>query len=57
LKKDIQQGSSGHGSFEDASACIELMLWKIRMDELMLWKIRMDLPMIVQFQAQNFSLI
>jgi RNA exonuclease 1 len=32
LNKEIQQGSSGHCSFEDASACIELMLWKIRKD-------------------------
>ncbi|PNF23160.1 hypothetical protein B7P43_G03653 [Cryptotermes secundus] len=43
LKKDIQQGSSGHCSFEDASACIELMLWRIRM----------DFPLIVQSQAPD----
>jgi RNA exonuclease 1 len=45
LKKDIQQGSSGHCSYEDASACIELMLWRIRM----------DFPIIVQIQAPYFS--
>nr|CAD7416397.1 unnamed protein product [Timema poppensis] len=32
LKRDIQQDSSGHDSFEDARACIELMLWRIRKD-------------------------
>lgn len=32
LKRKIQQDSSGHDSFEDAHACIELMLWRIRRD-------------------------
>ncbi|XP_049765354.1 uncharacterized protein LOC126094812 isoform X2 [Schistocerca cancellata] len=32
LKRDIQQDSSGHDSFEDARASIELMLWKVRKD-------------------------
>jgi RNA exonuclease 1 len=32
LKKEIQQGSAGHCSFEDASACMDLMLWKIKED-------------------------
>ncbi|PNF33990.1 hypothetical protein B7P43_G04662 [Cryptotermes secundus] len=32
LKRKIQQDSSGHDSFEDARACIELMLWRIRRD-------------------------
>lgn len=30
LKRDIQSDSSGHDSYEDARACIELMLWRIR---------------------------
>jgi RNA exonuclease 1 len=32
LERDIQQDSSGHCSFEDARACMELMLWRIRTD-------------------------
>ena len=32
LKKDIQESSFGHDSYEDARACIELMLWKTRKD-------------------------
>jgi len=32
LKRKIQQDTSGHDSFEDARACIELMLWRIRKD-------------------------
>ncbi|XP_033607545.1 uncharacterized protein LOC111865033 [Cryptotermes secundus] len=32
LQRDIQQDSSGHCSFEDARACMELMLWRIRTD-------------------------
>lgn len=32
LKRDIQQDSTGHDSFEDARASIELMLWKVRKD-------------------------
>ncbi|XP_067008809.1 putative exonuclease GOR isoform X2 [Anabrus simplex] len=32
LKRDIQKDSSGHDSFEDARACIELMLWRVRKD-------------------------
>ena len=32
LKRKIQQDSSGHDSLEDARACIELMLWRIRKD-------------------------
>lgn len=30
LKRDIQSDSSGHDSYEDARACVELMLWRIR---------------------------
>ncbi|XP_063225820.1 uncharacterized protein LOC134532833 isoform X2 [Bacillus rossius redtenbacheri] len=32
LKKDIQQDTGGHDSLEDARACVELMLWKLRKD-------------------------
>ena len=32
LKRKIQEDSSGHDSFEDARACIELMLWRVRRD-------------------------
>lgn len=32
LKRDIQASSWGHDSYEDARACIELMLWKTRKD-------------------------
>jgi RNA exonuclease 1 len=32
LGRDIQQGSSGHCSLEDARACMDLMLWRIRTD-------------------------
>lgn len=32
LKRDIQMNSWGHDSYEDARACIELMLWKTRKD-------------------------
>lgn len=32
LKRDIQCSESGHDSFEDARACVELMLWRIRKD-------------------------
>jgi len=32
LKKDIQESFWGHDSYEDARACIELMLWKTRKD-------------------------
>jgi RNA exonuclease 1 len=46
LNKDIQQGSSGHCSFEDASACLELMLWRITTDFLI----------AVQLQAPYFPL-
>jgi len=34
LKQNIQGSSLGHDSFEDAKACIELMLWKTRKDNL-----------------------
>ncbi|KAJ8965114.1 hypothetical protein NQ314_004339 [Rhamnusium bicolor] len=30
LKRDIQCGDKGHDSYEDACACMELMLWRIR---------------------------
>lgn len=30
LKRDIQTSDSGHSSFEDSRACLELMLWKVR---------------------------
>lgn len=32
LKRDIQESNWGHDSYEDARACIELMLWKTRKD-------------------------
>ncbi|XP_073832354.1 RNA exonuclease prage isoform X1 [Musca autumnalis] len=32
LKRDIQCSDSGHSSFEDSRACLELMLWKVRKD-------------------------
>lgn len=32
LKRDIQISDWGHDSYEDARACIELMLWKTRKD-------------------------
>ena len=32
LKRDIQAASWGHDSYEDARACVELMLWKVRKD-------------------------
>jgi len=32
LKRDIQASSWGHDSYEDARACMELMLWKTRKD-------------------------
>ncbi|PSN56508.1 hypothetical protein C0J52_08453 [Blattella germanica] len=32
LKRTIQDDSSGHDSVEDARACMELMLWKVRKD-------------------------
>jgi RNA exonuclease 1 len=32
LKRDIQQTESGHCSFEDSRACLELTLWKVRKD-------------------------
>ncbi|KAJ8979981.1 hypothetical protein NQ317_013730 [Molorchus minor] len=32
LKREIQCGSNGHNSYEDASACMELMLWRLRKD-------------------------
>lgn len=32
LKRDIQSGALGHNSCEDARACMELMLWRIRKD-------------------------
>ena len=32
LKRDIQCGDTGHSSFEDSRACLELMMWKIRKD-------------------------
>lgn len=32
LKRDIQCSDSGHSSFEDSRACLELMMWKIRKD-------------------------
>jgi len=33
LKKEIQQSYWGHDSYEDARACMELMLWKTRKDQ------------------------
>jgi RNA exonuclease 1 len=47
LNKEIQQGSCGHCSFEDASACIDLMLWKIKE----------DFFTILQTQAPHFILV
>jgi RNA exonuclease 1 len=44
LERNIQQGSSGHCSFEDAWACMELMLWRIRT----------DFNNILQSRVQNF---
>jgi len=32
LKRDIQVSTWGHDSYEDARACVELMLWKTRKD-------------------------
>jgi len=32
LNRDIQGNASGHNSYEDACACIELILWKMRRD-------------------------
>ncbi|KRT85791.1 WD40 domain-containing protein [Oryctes borbonicus] len=32
LKREIQTGSNGHNSYEDAKACMELMLWRVRND-------------------------
>ncbi|KAK9744777.1 Exonuclease [Popillia japonica] len=32
LKREIQTGSSGHNSYEDAKACMDLMLWRVRKD-------------------------
>lgn len=32
LKRNIQDSDSGHSSFEDSRACLELMLWRIRKD-------------------------
>lgn len=32
LRRDIQLSEAGHCSFEDARACLELMLWKVRKD-------------------------
>lgn len=32
LKREIQVNSWGHDSYEDARACVELMLWKTRKD-------------------------
>merc|ERR1719384_442774 len=32
LKRDIQASNWGHDSYEDARACVELMLWKTRKD-------------------------
>jgi DNA polymerase III epsilon subunit-like protein len=32
LEREIQDNPSGHDSFEDAHACLELMLWKLRRD-------------------------
>ena len=33
LGREIQESESGHDSYEDAWACIELMMWKIRKDQ------------------------
>lgn len=32
LDRDIQTSSNGHNSLEDARACMELMLWRVRRD-------------------------
>lgn len=32
LKRDIQVCETGHSSFEDSRACLELMLWRVRRD-------------------------
>ena len=32
LNREIQAENCGHDSYEDARACIELMLWKVRQD-------------------------
>lgn len=32
LNREIQEENCGHDSYEDARACIELMLWKVRQD-------------------------
>lgn len=32
LKRHIQESVSGHNSFEDSRACLEIMLWRIRKD-------------------------
>ena len=32
LKRDIQESTNGHCSFEDSRACLDLILWKIRKD-------------------------
>ncbi len=32
LNREIQTFTCGHDSYEDARACIELMLWKVRQD-------------------------
>ncbi|XP_057664496.1 exonuclease GOR-like [Diorhabda carinulata] len=32
LKKNIQGNAGGHDSFEDANACLELMMWRVRRD-------------------------
>ncbi|XP_074036176.1 uncharacterized protein isoform X2 [Leptinotarsa decemlineata] len=32
LKREIQCSANGHNSYEDASACMELMLWRVRRD-------------------------
>ncbi|KAK4873636.1 hypothetical protein RN001_012996 [Aquatica leii] len=36
LKRDIQCSSSGHNSYEDARACMELILWKVH-QTVLLW--------------------
>ncbi|XP_019881308.2 uncharacterized protein LOC109609123 isoform X2 [Aethina tumida] len=32
LKRDIQCSSKGHSSYEDAAACMELILWRVKND-------------------------
>lgn len=32
LKRDIQMAQTGHDSYEDSLACVELMLWRVRKD-------------------------